>query len=145
MNIKEYNQIVKKVSTKNNKTKNALISFLVGGLICMFGEIIATIISRITGLSNHESIIWMVIILVLLSTLFTALGFFDEWVTKVKAGLIIPTTGFAHSVCSCVLDYKKDGLITGIGSNIFKLAGSVILYGVISAFFLALLKVVIYG
>lgn len=145
MNSKEYNKIVKKASTKNNKFKNALISFVSGGLICMLGEIITTIISRMTGLSNKESVIWMMIFLVFLATLFTCLSFFDEWTVKLKAGLIIPITGFAHSIASAIIDYKKDGLITGIGSNVFKLAGSVILYGVISAFFLALLKVVIYG
>ncbi len=145
MGSKEYNKIVKKVSTKNNKLKNAFISFVAGGLICMFGELITTVIARISGLSNKESIIWMMIILVLLSTLFTCIGFFDEWVTKLKAGLIVPITGFAHSISSAVLDYKKDGLITGIGSNVFKLAGSVIFYGVISGFFFALLKVIIYG
>jgi stage V sporulation protein AC len=80
-----------------------------------------------------------------MACLFTALGFFDNWVTKAKAGLIIPTTGFAHSVASAALDYKRDGLVTGVGANIFKLAGSVILYGIVSAFFLSVLGVIIYG
>ena len=57
----------------------------------------------------------------------------------------IPITGFAHSVTSSALDYKKDGLITGLGANVFKLAGSVILYGIVSAFILAVIKVVLYG
>ena len=71
--------------------------------------------------------------------------FFDNWVTTCKCGLIIPTTGFAHSVSSSALDYKKDGLITGLGSNFFKLAGSVILYGIISSFILVIVKVIISG
>ena len=57
----------------------------------------------------------------------------------------MPTTGFAHSVASAALDYRNDGLITGLGSNFFKLAGSVILYGVISAFFLVIVKVICCG
>ena len=75
----------------------------------------------------------------------TGIGFFDDWVCKVKCGLIIPTTGFAHSMTSCALEYKKAGLITGVGANFFKLAGSVLLYGIISSFFLCLIKVVFYG
>ncbi len=75
----------------------------------------------------------------------TAIGKFDNWVSKAKCGLIIPTTGFAHSVQSAALDYKRDGLITGIGSNMFKLAGSVIVYGIISSFFLIILKAMLYG
>ena len=70
---------------------------------------------------------------------------FDNWMSKAKAGLLIPTTGFAHSVSSSALDYKKEGLITGLGSNFFKLAGSVILYGILSAFILVIVRVIIGG
>ena len=69
----------------------------------------------------------------------------DNWVGKARCGLIIPTSGFAHSVASSALDYKKDGLVTGLGANFFKLAGSVILYGIISAFLLVIVRVVISG
>ena len=60
-------------------------------------------------------------------------------------GLIIPITGFAHSVQSAALDHKKEGLIYGLGSNIFNLAGSVILYGVLSAYFFGLIRFLIGG
>lgn len=145
MTDKEYNKLVKKVSTKNKKCRNAFLAFISGGLICLFGEIIVTLITNICNISNKDAIIWMMFILVFFAILFTNLGFFDKWVSKLKAGLIIPITGFAHSISSSVLDYKKDGLIMGIGANVFKLAGSVILYGIVSAFILAILKVIIYG
>ena len=76
----------------------------------------------------------IMITLIFIGCLLTCLGFFDKWVTFCKCGLIIPITGFAHSVASSVLDYKKDGLITGMGANMFKLAGAVIVAGVVSAF-----------
>jgi stage V sporulation protein AC len=82
--------------------------------------------------------------LIFLASLATALGFFDELINKFKCGLIIPTTGFAHSVTSSALEYRHDGMITGLGANFFKLAGSVILYGIVSAFFLCILKVLIW-
>lgn len=63
----------------------------------------------------------------------------------VNCGLIIPTSGFAHSVASSALEYKKDGLITGLGSNFFKLAGSVILYGIISSFILVIVRLILVG
>ena len=87
----------------------------------------------------------MIIILIFVASLSTALGFFDKLVTKFKCGLLIPITGFAHSITSAALDYKKEGMITGLGANFFKLAGSVLLYGIISAFFLSILGVIIYG
>ena len=97
------------------------------------------------GLARTDSLSWLAFIIIMFATFMTAIGKFDNWVTKAKCGLIIPTTGFAHSVQSAAIDYKRDGLVTGIGANIFKLAGSVILYGIISAFFLVLIKVVLYG
>ena len=62
-----------------------------------------------------------------------------------KCGLIIPITGFAHSMMSASLDYKKEGFVTGIGANMFKLAGTVIAYGVISAYFFGLIRYIIGG
>ena len=67
----------------------------------------------------------------------------DDLINKCKSGIIIPITGFAHSITSSALDYKNDGLITGLGSNFFKLAGSVILYAIISGFFMGIVKVIL--
>lgn len=145
MNKDEYKKLVDKLTPKENKSKNAIIAFLVGGLVGVIAELIAVIIMECFGVSRVEAYSWTCLIVILLACLFTALGFFDNWVTKAKAGLILPTTGFAHSVMSSALDYKRDGFITGIGSNFFKLAGSVILYGIVSAFFFAILGVIIYG
>ena len=145
MNKDDYKKLVKEKSPKEPKLKNAFLAFLVGGLIGFIGEIIVNILMESFGLSRVESLAWNCFIIILFSTFMTALGKFDNWVAKAKCGLIIPTTGFAHSVQSSALDYKKDGLITGIGSNIFKLAGSVILYGIVSAFLLVVLKVILYG
>ena len=85
----------------------------------------------------------MISTLIFFACLFTALGFFDKWVTFCKCGLIIPITGFAHSMMSASLEYKKEGLITGIGANMFKLAGTVIIYGVVSAYIFGLIRLVI--
>ena len=85
------------------------------------------------------------LIMIFVASLFTALGFFDNWVSKCKCGLIVPTTGFAHSVTSAALEYRKEGMITGLGANFFKLAGSVILFGIVSAFFLCFIKVICNG
>ena len=140
MNKDEYKKLVDGLTPKENKSKNAIIAFLVGGLVGLLAELIAVLIMKWFGISRIEAYQWTCLIVILL-----ACAFFDNWVTKAKAGLILPTTGFAHSVMSAALDYKRDGFITGIGANVFKLAGSVILYGIISAFFFAIIGVVIYG
>ena len=87
----------------------------------------------------------MIITLIFIASLFTALGFFDKLVEIFKCGLLIPITGFAHSMTSCSMDYRKEGPIYGIGSNMFKLAGSVILYGVLAAWFFGMIRYLIGG
>ncbi len=145
MNKDEYKKLVREVSPKENKLKNCFFAFFIGGLVGLSGEVIINIIMRSFGESRVDSYSWLAFIIILFATFMTAIGKFDDWVSKAKCGLIIPTTGFAHSIQSSALDYKKEGLITGIGANVFKLAGAVILYGIVSAFFFALLKVIVYG
>ena len=145
MNNKDYNKLVKSIVPAENKLKNIFVSFFSGGLIGLIGEILIHFLMLSFGMSNHDAYIWLCVIIIFFGVVFTGFGFFDKWVSKCKCGLIIPTTGFAHSVASSALDYKKDGLITGIGANFFKLAGSVILYGIISSFILVIIKVIIYG
>ena len=83
--------------------------------------------------------------MIFIGCLLTCLGFFDRVVHFCKCGLIVPITGFAHSLCSSGLDYKHEGPIYGVGSNMFKLAGSVILYGVVSAWFFGMIRYLIGG
>lgn len=145
MDKDEYKKLVKQLTPKEKKGKNAIVAFLVGGAIGVLAEGTANLLVHCFGASKTDSYLWTCLIVIFLASLFTALNFFDNWVSKAKAGLILPTTGFAHSVTSAGLDYKRDGFITGIGANLFKLAGSVILYGIISAFFFSILGVIIYG
>lgn len=144
MDKEEYQKLVKKYTPEENKLRNALIAFLVGGVVGIISVIFYQLMMMF-NMDTKEATGWTILILILLASLFTGLGFFDDWVSKFKCGLIVPITGFAHSVTSAALDYRKDGLITGLGANIFKLAGSVILYGVISAFILTMIKVVFNG
>lgn len=145
MNKEDYKKLVKKHTPKEPKLRNVGVAFLVGGLIGLFAKILIFVIKHCFSVSVVVAGLITALIVIFLSSLFTALGFFDNWVNKCKCGLIIPTTGFAHSVASSALEYKKDGLITGLGSNFFKLAGSVILYGIISAFILVIVKVIFGG
>ena len=145
MNKDEYKKLVEKHTPKEPRLRNIGVAFLVGGIVGFIGEFLIFMLTTSFGMSESLAGIYTCLIIIGCSSLLTALGFFDNWVTKCKCGLIIPTTGFAHSVTSSALDYKKDGLITGLGSNFFKLAGSVILYGVISAFVLVIVRVIIGG
>lgn len=145
MNKDEYKKLVDELTPKEKRSKNAFIAFLVGGLIGFVGQVIVTIMTTTFEMEVVEAYSWLCILIIFIASLLTSLGFFDNFVTRVKAGLIVPTTGFAHSITSAALDYKKEGMITGLGANFFKLAGSVLLYGIIAAFFLSIFGVIIYG
>lgn len=144
MNKDEYKKLVDKITPKENKFSNFLWAFFVGGLLGFIGEVIINLLTTSFGISFSEAYMWLCMIIILAGSLLTALGFFDTWVAKAKCGLIVPTTGFAHSIASSALDYKKDGLITGLGANFFKLAGSVILYGILSSFVLLVIRMILW-
>lgn len=141
----KYQELVKNTTPKPKRMKNTLTAFLIGGFLGSVSEIIKLILMKYFDFKNSDAVSLILILLIFLACLMTAFFDFDKMVIKFKAGLIIPITGFAHSIQSSALDYKKDGLITGLGSNFFKLAGSVILYGIVSAFIFTIIKVVIYG
>ena len=136
----KYERIANFHKAPENRLKNALLAFFSGGGMGLMAEGIIELFCYYLGISRVLSATYMILIFIFLASLFTALGFFDKLVTIFKCGLIIPITGFAHSITSSSLDYKREGPIYGIGSNMFKLAGSVILYGVASAFFFGLIR-----
>src|SRR5574344_222148 len=145
MNKEEYLKLVKEVTPKENNPKDYWHAFLMGGLLGLLGEGIKLILVNIVHLPVKDATSWVLIIIIFMSCLMTALGFFDSLFSKYKCGLIIPISGFAHSIMSSCLDYKKDGMVTGLGANAFKLAGSVLLFGIASGFICAIIKVIING
>ncbi len=145
MDKMKYKGIVDKYSPKENRMYNALVAFLIGGIIGTVGQLLIDIYIKFLNLPIKEANTLMIVSLIFLSCLFTSLGFFDKLVNFAKCGLIIPITGFAHSMMSTTLEYKKEGIVTGMGANMFKLAGTVIMCGVVSAYFFGLIRYLIMG
>ena len=145
MKSTKYEKIADNHKAEEDRVKNAAVAFLSGGVIGLLGEGIIETTMNYFNLSRKDSASIMIVLFIFFASLFTALGFFDKLVTKFKCGLLIPITGFAHSMTSSSLDYKREGPIYGIGSNIFKLCGSVILYGVVSAWFFGMIRYLIGG
>lgn len=140
MNRTKYQQIVEKKTPKENRLSNMLISFFSGGTIGLLGTFLYVNLNN--TYKEELSISFMLLIMIIIIALLTSLGIADKLFTIFRCGLIIPITGFAHSIASCIIDYKKEGFIN-IGSNTFKLAGSVLLYGIVSAIILTLIKVIL--
>ena len=145
MDKKRYKEIVDKNTPKESVLKNALVAFVVGGLLGSLSELLLRCYMIWLDLPRKESGVLVILTLIAVASILTACGVFDVLVSKVKAALIIPITGFAHSMSSAALEYKNEGLVLGIGANIFKLAGTVILYGVVSVYFFGLIRLLVMG
>lgn len=145
MDKKKYQKIVDKHKATESRGFNLLIAFVVGGIVGALGQFLIEFYSYYLNISTKDASVFMIVTLIFFATLFTALGFFDKWITFAKCGLIIPITGFAHSMASAGIEYKKDGPIYGLGSNLFKLSGSVILYGIVSAWAFGLIRYLLLG
>lgn len=137
------NNLIKQSEPKRSIFKNMLKSFIIGGLICLIAQIIKSILLNYfnDNIANTMSLIFMIII----ASILTACGLYDKLGQIAGAGTIIPITGFANSVTSSAMEYKSEGIVTGIINNMLKLAGCVIVTGVISAFFIATIAFFIGG
>lgn len=145
MEKNEYKKIVKKYTPNESRLRNCIVSFFVGGIMGIIGNFLIEFYSYNFNLSNKDASVFMIITLIFIGCFLTCLGFFDKIVGFCKCGLIIPITGFAHAMMSAALEYRKEGLITGIGANMFKLAGSVIIFGVVSSYIFGILRIIIMG
>lgn len=139
MNRDTYTRIVKEVVPKARRKINGVLAFLMGGFISMSAQVINLILEKNTAIVMEDRMIIIMFIYILLAALLTGFGIFDELVQIFGAGLFIPITGFSNAVCSEAMEYKSEGPIYGIGANMFKLAGSVITYGIVSSIVLTLI------
>ena len=145
MKNKTSDAIVKKNTPKESRLRNGIVVFFAGGAIGALSELLLNAYSVWLDLPRKESGILVILTLIAISSILTALGVFDVCVNVLKSALIIPITGFAHSMTSAALEYKNEGLVLGIGANIFKLAGTVILYGVVSVYIFGIIRLLIIG
>lgn len=143
MEKRKYQGIVDKYTPKENRVYNGLIAFIIGGLMGMLGQFLIDLYSYFLNIPSKEASVFMIVTLIFLGCLFTCLGFFDRFVHFAKCGLIVPITGFAHAMQSAALEYRKEGIVMGLGANIFKLSGSVIMLGVVSAYVFGLLRLLV--
>lgn len=113
---------------KSNLVKDCIFAFVVGGGICTLGQLI-TELSKKIGFSENNVKTLTPCILIVLSCILTGFGIYQKIAKYAGAGTLVPITGFANAVSSISIDSKAEGLIFGVGANMFKIAGPVIVYG----------------
>ena len=136
---KKYQEYVKQVTPTHNLGKQMFHAFLCGGIICTIGQFL---LNYGTGALNLEKDIagsWCSLILILCSVILTALHQYVKIVKWGGAGALVPITGFANSVASTAIEFKREGQVFGVGCKIFTIAGPVILYGIFSSWVLGVI------
>lgn len=143
MRSEDYGKLVEEKTPNSPIVKDCFIAFVVGGAICCLGQGIKDIITMLFDLDKESAGTWTTIILVFLSALFTGIGWYDKLAKYAGAGTLVPVTGFANAMASPAIEFKKEGLVLGIGPKLFAVAGSVIVYGTVASFFYGIIYYVV--
>ena len=139
MNIKKkqeigsYNEYVKETMPKTHTFSSCIRAFLVGGLICTIGQGIRDFGENILKLDEAGVSAFTCIVLIFLGALLTGFGVYDVIGKFAGSGSIVPITGFANSMVSPALEYKREGYVLGVGAKLFTIAGPVLVYGISSS------------
>ncbi|MBP2077946.1 stage V sporulation protein AC [Oceanobacillus polygoni] len=139
----EYQDFQSKREVKRPILKNCIKAFLVGGFICFIGQIITTFYIYFFHFTEKTAGNPTTATLIFITMLLTGFGFYDRIGQFSGAGSAVPVTGFGNAVISAAIEYRTEGFILGVGGNMLKLAGPVIVYGVFAAFVIALIKTIL--
>lgn len=126
---KAYEQYASRFTPKPAYFANSLKAFIVGGLICVCALLMEKGFSG-WGMDDKAAGACVTIILVMAAQLLTGLGVFDSIGKFAGAGVIVPITGFANAMVAPAIEYKKEGIILGVGAKLFSLAGPVLVSGI---------------
>ncbi|RHW39848.1 stage V sporulation protein AC [Lysinibacillus yapensis] len=143
MDPQEYQQLEQQITPPTPYVKNVLKAFLVGGLICTIGQAIMYLYIIFFDFTDKTAGNATTATMVFIAAVLTGLGIYRKLGAFAGAGSAVPVTGFSNAVVSAAIEGRTEGMVLGVGGNIFKLAGSVILFGVGSAFFVALIKLIL--
>jgi stage V sporulation protein AC len=140
---KNYLTYVSKIAPKTKEAQKLLHAFLVGGFICLIGQIIRTVFESIFNLSGDELSAYVSMVMIFLGSFLTAIGVYDRIGKFAGAGSILPITGFANSVVSPAMEFRSEGYIYGLASKMFVIAGPIIVFGVASSVLVGIIYYII--
>ncbi|MCI8704451.1 MAG: stage V sporulation protein AC [Anaerotignum sp.] len=134
----EYDKMVKKASPNSPIFTNCLKAFVSGGLICAGGQLLLNLFLD-RNFTENEAALCVSITLIGISAVLTALGLYEKLGKFCGAGTIVPITGFANSVVSPAIEFKKEGMVFGMAAKMFLVAGPVIVYGTLTSMLVGLI------
>ncbi len=139
----EYQEFAQVREPKRPIVANCCKAFLVGGSICVIGQAIQLFFITYFHFTKENAGNPTVAVIIMITVLLTGLGVFDHIAQWAGAGTIVPVTGFANTMASAAIDYRSEGFVLGVGGNMFKIAGPVIVFGVFSAFVVSIAVIIL--
>lgn len=138
----DYQQNIKPYQPKPKYVRNCIRAFWTGGLICAFGQLISWFYVTFFDFTETTAGNPTSATLIFIASVLTGLGVYDKIGQFAGAGSLVPVTGFANSVTSAALEHKSEGIVLGVATNLFKLAGAVIVFGVVSAYVVGIIRLI---
>lgn len=129
---KNFKKYAERFAPKSNLVKDCFMAFVVGGIICVIGQGIGDL-GKSLGVNEENVKTLIPCSLIVLSCILTGLGIYQKIAKYAGAGTLVPITGFANAISSISIDSKAEGLVMGVGANMFKIAGPVIVYGTLTS------------
>jgi stage V sporulation protein AC len=128
----EYVEWTQKIAPKTHKLKNMIMAFITGGIICTIGQVILSLLVK-AGMVKEDAASLTTLLMIFLGAFLTGINVYDDIGRIGGAGAAIPVTGFANSIVSPAMEYKKEGYIMGVGAKMFLIAGPVLVYGIVAS------------
>ncbi|WP_059103579.1 stage V sporulation protein AC [Shouchella shacheensis] len=123
--------------------KHSVLAFVSGGLFCVLGQALLRLYEQLLSVSEMEATGYMLVTLIACASLATGMGWYNKWAQELGAGLLVPMTGFANAMTSAALEHRSEGLISGIGAQMLKLVGPIIVFGIVSAYVVSFSRLII--
>ena len=138
----QYQQLTRQLMPKRPIARNLMLAFLVGGLICVVGQVVQWFFMQ-QGMSSKAASSPTSVVMIGIGALLTGLGWYDRVVKWGGMGGSLPITGFANAMVAPAMEYRREGLVLGVGAKLFTVAGPVLAYGLGSAFVVGLVRLVV--
>ena len=138
----DYSRLVSQMTPPSRHLRGCIRAFWVGGVICSIGQAL-TMLGEKLNLSEMTSPMFVSVILIFLGTTLTGIGVYDKIGRYAGAGSVVPITGFANSIAAPAIEFRREGVIMGIGARIFQIAGPVLTYGIVSSMLVGLIHFIL--
>ncbi|MBE7011080.1 MAG: stage V sporulation protein AC [Ruminococcaceae bacterium] len=140
---KEYSDYVERKSQKSPIVRDTISAFIVGGLLCCIGQFFLNLYTKNLGLDEEISKSAVSVTMIFLGSFFTGLDLYKKIAKYAGAGTIVPITGFANSIVSPAMEFRREGMILGLAAKMFVIAGPVLVYGISTSVFIGIIYYII--